>query len=324
MEIKIDSHNANQRIDKLVRKVLNSAPLSFIYKMFRKKDVKVDGKRVDISYIVKEGENVQIYIKDDLLEKFQSTPVIRKVKTNLNIIYEDENICIVNKPKGLIVHGDEHEKRITLQNIFLNYLVQKGEFSPTDSKGFVPGPCHRLDRNTSGIVILGKNLITMQELLKLFQNKTQIKKRYIALLYAKKINKSGEIDLPLLKDSNSGLVRVGRIEKGAKRALTRYTVLKKYGDFALVEAELVTGRTHQLRVHFQAINCPIVGDGKYGNFQINEEFERIYGLKNQFLHAEYFEFLNLEGPLKYLSGKKIHAELPNIEKGILEGLQNEC
>ena len=181
--------------------------------------------------------------------------------------------------------------------------------------------CIRDSRNTSGIVIMGKNLPTMQALFELFREKEHIEKSYWALVKGDDILTSGKIDKPLMKDSTKGKVKVGRIEQGAKKALTEYKVVKRYSGFSLVEAKLITGRTHQLRVHFASIGHPIVGDGKYGDFLVNAEFDSLYGLKNQFLHARTFEFLDLEGILSYLSYKKIVAPLPEIEQKILDGLK---
>lgn len=322
MIIKIDENSANQRIDKVVKRILNNAPLSFIYKMFRNKDVKVNNKKVNINYITKKDDEVDIYIKQALLDEFSKTETIKPVKANMDIIYEDENILIVNKPKGLLVHGDENEKRITLHNIFLNYLIAKHEYDPNNESKFVPGPCHRLDRNTSGICIFGKNLATLQELLELFRVKTNIEKTYLALVSGKP-KKSGRIDFPLLKDSTQGKVKIGFIENGAKEALTEYTLVKKYGSYSLVSAKLITGRTHQLRVHFQAIRCPIVGDSKYGDFAINEKFKKEFGLNSQFLHAYTFSFKDVNGKLSYLSNRTFKAALPKKEEDILNYLSKK-
>lgn len=321
MIYKITDKDCNQRIDKFLKRMLKDAPVSFIYKMFRQKDVKVNGKKAQIDYILKEDDVVDIYLKEELLEQFRKESLLRPVKADFPILYEDENILVVDKPKGILAHGDEGEKRITLQNMVLNYLHNKGEWDPNDISGFVPSPAHRLDRNTSGIIIFGKNLPTLQELLTLFRERTQIEKRYTLLVRGNNIPEKGQIDFPLLKDPKTRLVKVSTIKSGAKPALTEYRRLKSYRcGFALVEAELKTGRTHQLRVHFAYIGHPIVGDGKYGDFKVNENFDKMYGLKNQFLHASYFKFLKIEGRLSYLSGKEIVSPIPEKEKKILDSL----
>lgn len=300
--------------------MLKDAPVSFLYKMFRQKDVKVNGKKANIDYILKEGDVVDIYLKEDLLNQFHKEALLRPVKADFPILYEDDNILVIDKPKGLLVHGDEGEKRITLQNMVLNYLKDKREWDPDSLTGFIPSPAHRLDRNTSGIVIFGKNLPALQELLTLFRERTQIEKRY-TLLVRGTTSERGEINYPLIKDSNKKMVKVGTIQKGAKPALTRFHRIKSYTcGFSLVEAELLTGRTHQLRVHFAAIGHPIVGDSKYGDFKVNENFEKLYGLKNQFLHASYFKFDKIDGVLSYLSGKEFTSSLPEKEQKILSSI----
>ncbi len=301
--------------------MLKDAPLSFIYKMFRQKDIKVNGKKAKIDFIIEEGDVIDIYLKDALLDKFHQDALLRPVKPDFNIIYEDENVLIADKPKGLLVHADEEgEKRVTLQNMVLNYLAQKGEFDPHSLTSFIPSPAHRLDRNTAGIVVFGKNLPTQQELLTLFRERKNIEKRY-TLLVRGETNREGEIDFPLIKDPETRMVKVGKVERGAKPALTAYKRIKAFPcGFSLVEAELLTGRTHQLRVHFAYIGHPIVGDAKYGDFQVNDSFERMYGFKNQFLHATYFGFKSIEGRLSYLSGKEFTSPLTEKEKNILDSL----
>lgn len=316
----ITNKDCNQRIDKFLKRMLKDAPVSFLYKMFRQKDVKVNGKKANIDYILKEGDVVDIYLKEDLLNQFHKEALLRPVKADFPILYEDDNILVIDKPKGLLVHGDEGEKRITLQNMVLNYLKDKREWDPDSLTGFIPSPAHRLDRNTSGIVIFGKNLPALQELLTLFRERTQIEKRYTILVRGT-TSERGEINYPLIKDSNKKMVKVGTIQKGAKPALTRFHRIKSYTcGFSLVEAELLTGRTHQLRVHFAAIGHPIVGDSKYGDFKVNENFEKLYGLKNQFLHASYFKFDKIDGVLSYLSGKEFNSSLPEKEQKILSSI----
>ena len=320
MTYTITALDSNQRVDKFLKRMLKDAPVSFLYKMFRQKDVKINGKKAKIDDILKEGDVVDIYIKEQLLEQFRKKALLRPVKADFTILYEDENILVVDKPKGLLVHGDEGEKRITLQNMVLNYLKEKREWDPNQVNGFVPSPAHRLDRNTSGIVIFGKNLPTLQQLLELFRTRDQIEKKY-TLLVRGSLPVSGKIDFPLLKDSEKKMVKVVPENKGGKPALTIYHRLKSYpAGYSLAEAELMTGRTHQLRVHFAYIGHPIVGDSKYGDFKVNDEFQELFGLKNQFLHASYFKFGKLDGYLSYLSGKEFTSPLPEKEKKILDAL----
>ena len=321
-EFKITKKDASQRIDKYIKKVLSDAPLSFIYRLFRVKDIKVNGKRVPISYILNEGDIISIYISDKLLEELSTKKEIVPVKSNIDIVYEDENILIVNKPRGILVHGDINEKRMTLTNQVLNYLYSKNEYDPKNEVGFVPSPAHRLDRNTSGLVLFGKNMLSLQTLFDMFKDKENVSKYYLALLNGH-IKEKGEINVPLLKDEKTGIVKVSSLQNGGKSALTKYELVEKYIDKSLVKAKLITGRTHQLRVHFSFINHPIVGDSKYGDFKLNKQIEKEFSFKDQFLHAFRIEFHNIEGELSYLSNKSFEAPLPKKEKEILEILRKE-
>lgn len=320
MQITITKLEQGQRVDKFIRRWIKEAPLSFIYKMFRQKDVKINGKKAKIDQILAEGDVLDIYLKPDILEKFKKEYTPAPVKADFKIIYEDQNILVADKPAGLLVHADENQPKINLANMFVNYLIKKGEYDPKSSFGFVPGPAHRLDRNTSGIVILGKNLTAMQELLRLFRERDQIEKEYL-LLCVGQVARSGRIDMPLKKDAEKGLVRKASLKEGGKTAITDYSRIKQYSEFALVKAKLITGRTHQLRAHFAFTGHPIVGDGKYGDFKVNKEFSDLYGLKYQFLHAGYFKFLNPTGPLSYLSGKQFVSSLPEKLENIVDGLK---
>ncbi len=318
-EILINSNNCNQRIDKLVRKYLNDAPLSFIYKTFRKKDIKVNGHWVDKDYILKENDIVRIYIKDETLNEFNNPKKVESIKFNdLDIIYEDKNILIVNKPKGLLVHGDSEEKRITLTNKVQSYLSSKGEFV-SNGNDYVPSPVHRLDRNTSGLVVFSKNLQASQELLELFKTKEDIEKYYICLVNGITQNK-GEINIPLKKDSEKGIVFATSLANGGKEAKTIYTKLGNNNKYSLLLVNLITGRTHQIRVHFKEIGHPLLGDSKYGDFKINKAFNSEFNYDNQFLHAYKIVFKDVKGTLSYLKNKTFIAPLNKKEKEILNKL----
>ena len=315
----INTKDCNQRVDKYVRKVLNEAPLSFIYKIFRKKDIKVNDKRVDIDYILKENDVIKIYVTDEQLESFNKPKEFDLTTYNLDIIYEDENIIIINKPKGLLVHSDDKNNKATLDKYVISYLISKGEYDPTIDQGFIPGPAHRLDRNTSGLIIFGKNLPSLQQLLELFKDKENINKYYYALVKGK-ITKGGVVNAPLLKNEKTGMVQVSTIANGAKTAISEYSIVKHYNQFTLLEVKLITGRTHQIRVHMAHIGHPIVGDSKYGDFAINKEFSQDFNYNTQFLHAYKIQFKILNGILSYLSNKEFKCELGNKEKEILAKL----
>ena len=312
----ISSLEAHQRVDKYLRKYLSQAPLSFIYKLFRKKDVKINGHWVKENYVLNEGEELTVYVTEEQIAEFNQPRKIEKATLNHPIVYEDENILIINKPRGLLVHGDSSEQRLTLSNEVLNYLYFKGEYDPNENKAFRPAPAHRLDRNTSGLVVFAKNLESLQELEDLFKEKSEIDKVYLALVKGV-VNEPIEINAPLLKDEKTGMVV---ISKNGKSAQTRVEPYKCFRNLSLVKVQIFTGRTHQIRVHLASKGYPVVGDNRYGDFALNKEFKDVYKFDNQFLHAFQLHFKNIKGKLSYLANKTFEVPLPKKEVDIIKQL----
>lgn len=313
--IRVKNNESGQRIDKYIRKYLNNAPLSYIYKLFRKKDIKVNGKRVDINYIIQENDEIIIYINDETLKDFNSSKVILKTNNKLDIIYEDKNILIINKDAGILVHeGEDNLKTNTLNNDILSYLKQKGEYE--ENNLFTPSCVHRLDRNTSGVIIAAKSLEASKQLLELFKNKDKLKKEYIALVCGD-TKDTLTIDKPLLKNEKTKLVRV---DKNGLTAITKFKKLVSNDKYSLLKVNILTGRTHQIRVHMSSINHPIINDDKYGDFNMNKEFYNIYKYKYQFLHSYKITFSTIEGTLSYLSNKTFIAPLKKEQLSIINSL----
>lgn len=314
-KIYVDQKESGQRIDKYIRKYLNEAPLSYIYKLFRKKDIKVNGKRVDINYIIQTNDEITIYISDDILNEFNSPKTIAITTNKLDIIYEDQNILIINKDAGILVHeGQENTKTNTLNNDILFYLKNKGEYKESDV--FTPSCVHRLDRNTSGIIIAAKNLESSKLLLELFKDKEKLKKEYLALVFGN-CSKHQVIDKPLLKDEKNKLVKVS---KTGADAITIFDKIISNDDFSLIKVQILTGRTHQIRVHMSSIGNPIVNDDKYGNFSLNKNFYNKYKYKYQLLHSYKITFSNVNGILSYLNNKTFIAPIKKEEKAILNDI----
>ena len=301
----ISNKDSGQTLEKFVKKVLKDAPLSIVYKLFRKKDVKVNGHWQDLKYVVNEGDEVSIYLKDEQLEEFKKKQNITNFdKLSSWIIYEDENVILINKPRGVLVQKAA-ENDVALDAMVISYLVSKKEYDPNKDLGYVPAPGHRLDRNTAGIVVFGKNLPTLQYLSEIMPDKSKVEKRYLTLVKGH-IDDEGEIALPLIKKQT----HVDVDYKNGKEAITRYKLIEYVGDYSLVEVQLLTGRTHQIRVHMSKSGYPVVGDAKYGDFKLNNEIEENYHFKNQFLVAYKLRFRNVDGPLKNINNKEFEIEMP--------------
>ena len=307
-------------LEKYIYKVLPIAPMSFIQKLFRKKDVKVNGHHQDKKYRLTTDDKVAIYINDEQFDEFQKEKALEpNLKIKDWIIYEDKNVLFVNKPRGLLVQKSS-PKDESLDQLVIEYLMATNQYDPEKEKGFVPGPAHRLDRNTSGIVVFGKNHTALTMLFELFKNHDLINKHYLALVVGNVEKDKDIITAPLKKDEKNNKVIVA---KDGKSAQTVYKVIKRFNGYTLLDITLLTGRTHQIRVHMSYINHPVVGDSKYGNFEINKEFKEKYHFANQFLHAYKIGFGELDYPLNNLSKKEFIAE-PNEEiANILTLLEND-
>jgi len=313
-----DSENG-LTLEKYVFKVLSAAPLSFIYKLFRKKDIKVNGHHEDKKYRLSTGEVVSIYINEEQFDEFQKE---KELTPNLKIkdwiVYEDKNVLFVNKPRGLLVQKSAPND-LSLDQLVIEYLMATSQYDPSKEKAFIPGPAHRLDRNTSGIVAFGKNHESLTLLFDLFKDHDLINKHYLALV-AGSVEKDKEtINAPLKKDEKNNKVVVARDGKSAQ---TVYKVIKRYKDYSLLDVTLLTGRTHQIRVHLSYINHPVIGDNKYGNFEVNKIFREKYHFTNQFLHAYKIGFGDLKAPLSSLSRKEFIAEPREEIAKILTMLDN--
>ena len=306
-------------LEKYVFKVLPSAPMSFIYKLFRKKDIKVNGHHEDKKYRLSENEIVAIYITDAQFDEFQKEKSLNpNIKIKEWIIYEDKNVLFINKPRGLLVQKASPNDE-SLDQLVIEYLMATKQYDPSKELAFVPGPAHRLDRNTSGIVAFGKNHEALTMLFDLFKNHDLINKHYLALVVGSLEKDKDTITAPLKKDEKNNKVVVA---KDGKTAQTVYKVLKRYPGYTLVDITLLTGRTHQIRVHMAYINHPVVGDSKYGDFQINKQFKDQYHFANQFLHAYKIGFGDLDYPLNNLSKKEFTAEPREEIANILTMLDN--
>ncbi len=310
-EFKITKNDAGQRVDKFLTKAVKRLPSSLMYKYIRLKRIKLNGKRCEIKTRLTEGDVLSLYINDEFFDSQKETDFLT-APASLDIIYEDENIIIVNKKTGLVVHEDNDNTGDTLINRIKRYLYDKGEYKSDEEMSFAPSLCNRIDRNTEGLVICAKNAESLRIMNQKIKDR-EIKKKYLCVCIGTFKNKSDEISAYLIKDEENNKVRIyDKPVKNAKKIITRYTVLQQKNDLSLVEVDLITGRTHQIRAHMAYIGHPLLGDGKYGENSVNRKF----GVKTQALcsYSVKFSFTTDSGILEYLNGKEIHTEKPWFQK----------
>ena len=308
IKIVIGQNEAGQRVDRFLRKYFSSAPLSGIYRIIRK-DLKVNGKRVREDTQLCENDELFLYLSQEQFDAW-SRPTRKKpgfAKKQFQVIYEDDQVLIVSKPRGLLTHGDAKEKSNTLANQVCGYLQEKGEYDPSREKTFVPSPVNRLDRNTSGLVIFGKTAPAVRELTKAIRQRDGVRKFYLAVVSGAVRDRMVLTDR-LAKDTEKNRVSITSGDDGLASE-TRVRPVKTGSRFSLVEAELITGRTHQIRAHLAKAGHPLIGDPKYGDPAVNQAAGRI-NIPGQLLHAYRLEFGELGLPLQELSGKRIEARPP--------------
>lgn len=309
IKLSINENDAGQRLDRFLKKYLKRAPLSAIYRIIRK-DLKINGKRGKEDTVLREGDELALYMSREQLDEF-TRPVRKKTaRRQFRIIYEDEDLIVVDKPRGLLTHGDSREKKNTLMNQVCGYLQEKGEYDPSTEKTFVPSPVNRLDRNTTGLVIFGKKAESLRILTKLIRERRSISKYYLTILCGDFRNEM-LLEDRLVKDEESNTVAVSGDEDEGKRSVTCVRPLHSNGKYSLVEVELLTGRTHQIRAQLSAAGYPLAGDVKYGDARVNRKLKE-RGLTNQLLHAYRLTFEDMPEELSQMEGVELKAPLPGV------------
>lgn len=295
-------NDSNQRLDKFLSKLCPNMPQSMLYKSLRKECVKINSKHIkDASYIIKEGDNIKLFLKDEFFEKPTEKTNFQNVTPDFKIIYEDDSILIIDKAVGVVVHDDDRGTINTLSAQIKKYLYDKKEYDPNDENTFVPSLCNRLDRNTGGIIIAAKNAETLRIMNQKIKDR-ELKKTYLCVVLGILPKKQGELKGFLFKDEKEKRVYVyDTSKKGTKTIITKYKVLKEKNNLSLVEVELVTGRTHQIRAHFSSIGHPLLGDGKYGKNTVNKEHKML--TQALYSYKLSFDFSTPAGELEYLNKK---------------------
>lgn len=311
---KVTPNEAGQRLDKLLAKLLNKAPKSFIYKMLRKKNITLNDKKADGSEKLSVGDEIKLWLADETIDKFSGS-IIEIVRDHLDIIYEDEDILVINKAPGVLSQkaaaGD-----VSVNEELLSYMLRTGQSTLEEFKSFKPSVCHRLDRNTSGILIAGKTMQGLQDMAQLIRER-RVGKYYCCLVHGQ-VTKGENICGYLVKDEAANKVTVTK-EKGAGSDFieTHYEPLASNGKLTLLWVHLITGRSHQIRAHLASVGHAIAGDGKYGDPGDNRYLYSKYHLKYQLLHCIQMTMPEDTLRLRAISGKTFRAPLPSLFECIL-------
>lgn len=299
-EFIIEKNDSGQRLDKFISKAVPKLPQGLMYKYIRLKRIKLNGKRCEISTRLNVGDILQMYVNDEFFDT-QTDSSFLNVPSDIDIVYEDENILLVNKRCGMVVHEDDDNTEDTLINRITHYLYKKGEYDPEREASFAPALCNRLDRNTSGIVICAKNAESLRLLNRIVKER-EIVKNYLCVTIGTPSPKEAVVTAYLEKNEAENTVYISdKKTPNNKTITTGYKVLQSKDGLALCEIDLITGRTHQIRAHMAYLGYPLLGDGKYG---INKE-NRARNVKTQALCAYKlsFDFKSDAEMLNYLNGK---------------------
>lgn len=314
----VKENEKGQRLDKLLGKYLNLAPKSFLYKMLRKKNIVLNGKKATGSEILALGDEIRLFLSDETIDKFSQEKPVTETSIKPDIIYEDNHIILINKPANMLSQKAK-ESDISMVEVILSYLLEKGELSAADLKSFRPSVCNRLDRNTTGILAAGKSLQGLQMLSSMFKERSLAK--YYVCIVKGKMTTSQLLEGYLCKDTlrNTVTIRKSAVSADALPIKTAYTPLAYQDELTLLKVKLITGRSHQIRAHLASIGHPIIGDPKYGDKKTNQYYAGKYHISSQLLHSYELYLPEISGELSYLSGRHFTAPLPEAFLHLMEG-----
>lgn len=354
IQIRITPGDAGQRLDKYLHRILPKAGSGFIYKMLRKKNITLNGRKAEGGEKIADGDNVTLFLAEDTLIKFMGSGIYDSLKqcsgerkrklagsrgsaghsiihstaaeyeaarrkiSGVHILYEDQHILLADKPAGILTQKAAPAD-LSLNEWLVGYLLACGAVTPASLAVYKPSVCNRLDRNTSGIVLCAKSLQGAQLLGRLLKDRTLHK--YYRLYVKGNIAEEKLVEGYLIKDAEQNKVRIVSVKPQEPEAFyikTAYRPVKQEKDKTLLEVELLTGRTHQIRAHLASIGHPLLGDYKYGDREWNEIYRARYQVRSQLLHAYKVVFPSLEAPFEDISGRTITAKVPEIFERVSE------
>ncbi len=317
-QIEINKNEAGQRLDKFLQKFMPLASSSFFYKMIRKKNITLNEKKAEGKKKLAIGDLITLYLSDETIHKFQKDggkageyeQAYQKLK-GIKVIYEDGHIVVMDKPLGVLSQKAE-QGDASLNEWLIGYLLAQGTLTENQLSTFKPSVCNRLDRNTQGLVIGAKTLAGSQRMGELFKYR-KVRKFY-RMFVKGKVEKEEVLEGYLIKDETANKVRLVEEKSGENSHYiqTRYYPVKRFSDRTLVEAELITGKSHQIRIHMAGTGHPILGDYKYGDKSWNDWYKEKYHISNQMLYACRLEFPEMEPPFEGLHKKILKAPVPQI------------
>lgn len=324
--VTIGVNQAGQRLDKFLHKYLPHAGTSFLYKMLRKKNITLNGRKAEGKEMLSVGDEVRFFFSDETFEKMTTasktgevTEYLRAYKElkGVQVLYEDDNIILLNKPVGILTQKAAPQD-LSLNEWLTGYLLETNAITPEELHSFRPSVCNRLDRNTSGIVLCGKSLAGSQALSRIIKERTL--QKFYRTICVGELTQDRSLNGYLYKNEKSNKVTICKELPGASQdkdyspIQTAYHPIVWKAGYTLLEVELITGKTHQIRSHLASIGHPIIGDGKYGKKEENRRFRESDSLQNQLLHAYRVVFPAEEGVLKPLSGREFIAPYPKLFK----------
>ncbi|MDY6065865.1 MAG: RluA family pseudouridine synthase [Finegoldia sp.] len=316
--IEIDERNSGQRLDRFISKLMPKMGKNMVQKFIRTKKIKVNKKRSEADYILKDTDIVNIYIYDEVIEKYQDKRVYTADDFNLKVVYEDDDIIIIDKPAGILSHAaDKKDYGKNIVDMMVSYLIKRGAFVPAKDSTFTPALVNRLDRNTAGLILGAKTYDSLKYFNELFKRR-EVTKLYESLVAGRL--STGIIDLSLQKDEDKNISKVGQ---AGKKSMTKIISAEDLGGYSLVRIDLLTGRTHQIRAHLAAINNPIIGDIKYGDKKVNSYFQKKYGLNHQLLHSYKLIFPEKMEKYRHLEGRKFVSKRDSKFDQILKDLRKD-